>query len=121
MFYVIQLPEHGYGYDPEVAASVVALNDNISHIDLLPPVGNTIFIPRPPRQLQRWARAPRRRYWRRLVWMGLQARCFNPGSNVGCYEVESGDSIVAIAEQYSTTLEILSQLNKKSSFSVVLY
>ena len=47
LFYIIQLPQHGFGYDLEVAATVVALNENISHIDLLPPVGNTIFIPRP--------------------------------------------------------------------------
>ena len=30
LFYIIQLPEHGYGYEPNVAATVVALNDNIS-------------------------------------------------------------------------------------------
>ncbi len=116
MFYVIQLPEHGYGYDPEVAATVVALNDNISHIDLLPPVGNTIFIPRPTSTATAVGASATQEV---LATIGVDdgtGALLQSGSNVGCYEVEPGDSIVAIAEQYSTTLEILSQLNKEIQF-----
>ena len=33
LFYIIQLPQHGYSYEPNVAATVVALNDNIRDAD----------------------------------------------------------------------------------------
>lgn len=116
LFYIIQLPQHGFGYDPGVAATVVALNDNISHIDLLPPVGNTIFIPRPTTTATAvGARATSEV----LAAIGVNQDSGAPlqsGSSVGCYEVEAGDSIVAIAEQYSTTLEVLSQLNAEIQF-----
>lgn len=116
LFYIIQLPQHGFGYDPGVAATVVALNDNIRHIDLLPPVGNSIFIPRPTATATAvGARATEAI----LATIGLDQASGAPlrsGAHVGCYEVESGDSIVAIAEAYSTTLEVLSQLNAEIQF-----
>ncbi|MCY4539801.1 MAG: LysM peptidoglycan-binding domain-containing protein [Chloroflexi bacterium] len=116
LFYIIQLPRHGFGYDLEVAATVVALNENISHIDLLPPVGNTIFIPRPTSTATAVGASATEAI---LATIGVnqdRGALLQSGSSVGCYEVESGDSIVAIAEQYSTTLEVLSQLNKEIQF-----
>lgn len=116
LFYIIQLPQHGFGYDSAVAATVVALNDNISHIDLLPPSGNTIFIPRPTASATAvGARATEEI----LATIGVNqdsGALLQSGSSVGCYEVEEGDSIVAIAERYSTTLEVLSQLNEEIPF-----
>lgn len=116
LFYIIQLPQHGFSYDLGVAATVVALNDNIPHIDLLPPVGNTIYIPRPTSTATAvGARATEAV----LATIGVnqdQGALLQSGSSVGCYEVEAGDSIVAIAEQYSTTLEVLSQLNQEIQF-----
>ena len=46
LFYIIQLPQHGYGYEPNVAATVVALNANIPDADSVRG-GITIRIPRP--------------------------------------------------------------------------
>lgn len=116
LFYILQLPQHGYGYDVEVAATVVALNDNISHIDLLPPVGNTIYVPRPTSTATAVGASATQEV---LATIGVDdgtGALLRSGSSVGCYEVVSGDSIVAIAERYSTTLEILSQLNQDIQF-----
>ncbi len=116
MFYIIQLPQHGYGYEPEVAATVVALNDNITHLDFLPPAGNMIFIPRPTSTATAVGASATQAV---LATIGINQESgapLRPGSSVGCYEVEEGDSIVAIAEEYETTLEVLSQLNKEIQF-----
>ncbi len=116
LYYIIQLPQHGFGYDPGVAATVVALNDNIIHIDLLPPVGNTIFIPRPTSTATAVGASATEEVLATIGFIQDSGASLQADSSVGCYEVESGDSIVAIAEQYSTTLEVLSQLNQEIQF-----
>lgn len=112
MFYVIQLPQHGHSYDAQVAATVVALNDNISDMDFLP-VGETILIPRPTTTATAQGASATQAI---LATIGVDdstgARLVS-GVLVGCYEVEAGDSLVDIALQYNTTLEVLSNLNRE--------
>lgn len=111
LMYIIQLPQHGYGYDLGVAQQVVELNENMSSIDFLPPVGSTILIPRPtitatPEGGEMTAT--------RLSDLGVSSTTGAPlllGSNVACYDVQENDSLVSIATEYNTTLEILSGLN----------
>lgn len=116
LMYIIQLPQHGYGYELGVAQQVVALNENMSSIDFLPAVGSTILIPRPtstatPEGLSATETA--------LEDLGFDTTAGPPlasGSLVGCYEVLEDDSLVSIASDYDTTLEILSQLNTDLSW-----
>ena len=111
LYYIIQLPQHGYSYEPAVAQAVVALNDNISSIDILPPVGSVILIPRPTAtSIPIGAQATQAL----LATVGLEdisGAILASGAVVGCYDVEAGDSLVGIAQEYDTTLEVLSQLN----------
>ncbi len=112
MYYVIQLPQHGYNYEPNVAATVVALNSNIFNADFLP-VGETILIPRPtPIATPAGASATQAI----LATIGIDNTSGAPlpsGAEVGCYEVAEGDSLVGIAISYDTTLEVLSLLNQQ--------
>jgi hypothetical protein len=111
LMYIIQLPQHGYDYELNVAQEVVDLNENMSSIDFLPPVGSTILIPLPtstatPVNLEVTEQA--------LATLGVDGSSgaqLPTGSSVGCYEVQEDDSLVSIASDYNTTLEILSQLN----------
>lgn len=111
LMYIIQLPQHGYGYDLGVAQQVVELNENMSSIDFLPPVGSTILIPRQtatpiPEGANMTAEA--------LATLRIVTTSGVPlsvGSTVACYAVQEGDSLVSIAENYNTNLEILSGLN----------
>ena len=107
LLYILQLPQHGYSYELEVAETVVALNDSIVSMDIMP-VGSTILIPRPTAASAQSAQPP-------LATLAAEdtARALLPASAlVGCYEVEEGDSIIDIATDFNTTLEILSQLNQ---------
>lgn len=110
LLYIIQLPQHGYSYELEVARTVVALNDNISSMDILP-VGGAILIPRPTAtSTQAGARATQAL----LATIGADdtsGAVLASGAVVGCYDVEAGDSLVGIALEHDTTLEVLSQLN----------
>jgi len=111
LMYIIQLPQHGYDYELNVAQQVVDLNENMSSIDFLPPVGSTILIPRPtasatPENAQATIEV--------LETLDFDVSSGVPiasGANVGCYEVAEDDSLVSIAAEYDTTLEIISQLN----------
>ena len=111
LFYIIQLPQHGYAYEPNVAATVVALNDNIRDADSV--IGGiTILIPRPT------ATAPpagAQATQALLATIGLDdssGAVLDSGATVGCHDVVAGDSMVTIAHTYNTTLEILSDLNR---------
>lgn len=111
LMFIIQLPQHGYGYELDVAQEVVTLNENMTSIDFLPSVGSTILIPRPtatatPENAQATQVV--------LATIGVDdssGAILASGATVGCYEVQEDDSLVSIAAQYDTTLEILSQLN----------
>lgn len=116
MFYVIQLPQHGYGYEPQLAETVVALNDNIIDMNVLP-VGSTILIPRPTLTATAVGASATQSTLATIGVDDSSGAILPSGAAVGCYEVESGDSIVAIAERYNTTLEVLSQLNQAVSWA----
>ena len=111
LFYIIQLPQHGYGYEPNVAATVVALNANIPDADSVRG-GITIRIPRPtltPTPLGAQATQAL------LATIGADDTLgvvLVSGATVGCHDVEAGDAIVGIAVQNNTTLEILHGLNR---------
>lgn len=111
LMYIIQLPQHGYDYELNVAQQVVDLNDNMTSIDFLPPVGSTILIPRPTSTATPEGLASTQQV---LATIGVDATngaVLPSGSSVGCYEVKEDDSLISIVSEYDTTLEILSQLN----------
>ena len=111
LFYILQLPQHGYDYEPNVAATVVALNDNIRNADSV--IGGiTILIPRPTATA---TVAGVRATQALLATIGLDdasGAVLQAGASVGCHDVIAGDSMVTIAHTYNTTLEILSDLNR---------
>ena len=111
LFYILQLPQHGYSYEPDVAATVVALNDNIRDADSV--IGGiTILIPRPTATA---TAAGAQATQALLATIGLDdssGAILDSGATVGCHNVLAGDSMVAIAHSYNTTLEILSDLNR---------
>ena len=111
LFYILQLPQHGYGYEPKVAATVVALNENIFDADSLID-GITILIPRPTATA---TAAGAQATEALLATIGLDdssGAVLHSGATVGCHDVVAGDSMVSIAHKYNTTLEILSDLNQ---------
>ena len=111
LFYIIQLPQHGYGYEPNLAATVVAMNPNIPNADSVRG-GITIRIPRPtltPTPLG--ARATQAL----LATIGADDTAgvvLASGATIGCHIVEAGDAIIGVAVQNNTTLEILHGLNR---------
>ncbi len=111
LFYIIQLPQHGYAYEPNVAATVVALNDNIRDADSV--IGGiAILIPRPTATA---TPAGAQATQSLLATIGLDnssGAVLDSGATVGCHDVVAGDSMVTIAHTYNTTLEILSDLNR---------
>ena len=111
MFYVIQLPQHGYSYETQVAATVVALNDNIINMDFLP-VGETILIPRPTTTATAAGASATQAVLATIGVDDSSGASLISGVLVGCYEVEAGDSLVDVALRYNTTLEVLSNLNR---------
>ena len=111
LFYILQLPQHGYGYEPNVAATVVAMNANIPNADSVRG-GITIRIPRPtltPTPLGAQATQAL------LATIGADDSTgvvLPAGATVGCHIVEAGDAIIGVAVQNNTTLEILHGLNR---------
>ena len=111
LFYILQLPRHGYSYEPNVAATVVALNANIRDADSVRG-GITILIPRPTATA---TAAGAQATQALLATIGLDdssGAVLDSGALVGCHDVIAGDSMVSIAHRYNTTLEILSDLNR---------
>lgn len=111
LMYIIQLPQHGYDYELNVAQQVVDLNENMSSIDFLPAVGSTILIPRPTVTSTPEGLASTVEVLETLGADPTSGAVLPSGATVGCYEVQEDDSLVSIASDYDTTLEILSQLN----------
>ncbi len=111
--YILQLQPWGYPpFDQAVIAEVVRLN-NLRSADVLPPPGSELLIPRRTPtpipvgiELTQTSDAN----------LGLGERVGNStlpqGANAGCHSVRAGETIVGIADEYNTTLEILSQLNQ---------
>lgn len=111
LLYIIQLPQHGYSYEPDVARTVAALNDNISSMDILPPAGSAILIPRPTATSTPAGAQATQALLATIGAADVAGAVLASGAVVGCYEVEAGDSLVGIALEHDTTLEVLSQLN----------
>lgn len=108
---------YGYGYDPNLFAEIARLNDNMPSPDLLPAAGSEILIPRQTAtpipegiELTRVADAQ----------MGMErfGNVLLPsGAQTDCHVVQEGETIIGIAEQYSTTLEVISQFNQTLNWS----
>ena len=111
LFYIIQLPQHGYVYEPNVAATVVALNDNIRDADSV--IGGiTILIPRPTSTATAAGAEATQALLATIGRDNSTGAVLDAGASVGCHNVLAGDSMVTIAHTYNTTLEILSDLNR---------
>ncbi|MBC7812634.1 MAG: LysM peptidoglycan-binding domain-containing protein, partial [Burkholderiales bacterium] len=110
--YIIQL----YGYiDFGVIDQVVALNDNIPDANRLPGAGAIILIPRQTATPTPDLNNP-------TIVAQLTATTPTPSSvdfsgELMCHTVLPGETIVGIASEYSTTIEVLSQLNPDLFFS----
>jgi hypothetical protein len=91
--------------------AVVALNDNIANADILPPIGSTILIPLPsPTPIPAGANETETQAARDGVML-LDGSRFLAGQEFGCYNIQEGDTVVGIASEYNTDLEVLSQRN----------
>ena len=107
--FIIQI--YGYPFDLNVIQEVVRINDNIVNADFLPPIGTEILIPRQtatpiPEGIEMTSTAD--------AELGISRTSGAPlptGTNIDCYEVQEGDSLIGIAIEYNTTLEILSEIN----------
>ena len=111
LFYIIQLPQHGYSYEPKVVATVVALNNNIRDADSV--IGGiTILIPRPTATATAAGAQATQALLSSIGLDDTSGAILDSGATVGCHNVLAGDSMVTIAHNYNTTLEILSDLNR---------
>jgi hypothetical protein len=102
--YVI-LQQYGY-FEPSVESAVKALNPTIEDLNNLQ-AGRVILIPRmtatpTPEGMEMTSVAN--------ATLGITPLVQN-FENVDCYEVKEGDSIVTIAQNYNTTIEVLKNLN----------
>ena len=111
LFYIIQLPQHGYGYEPNVAATVVALNANIPAADSVRG-GITIRIPRPTLTPTPLGAAATQALLATIGADDTTGVVLASGATIGCHIVEAGDAIIGVAVQNNTTLEILHGLNR---------
>ena len=111
LFYIIQLPQHGYGYEPNVAATVVALNANIPDADSVRG-GITIRIPRPTLTPTPPGAEATQELLATIGADDSSGVVLPSGATVGCHIVEAGDAIIGVAVQNNTTLEILHGLNR---------
>lgn len=111
LFYILQLPEHGYGYEPNVAATVVALNANIPNADSVRG-GITIRIPRPTLTPTPLGAEATQELLATIGADDSSGVVLPSGATIGCHIVEAGDAIIGVAVQNNTTLEILHGLNR---------
>ncbi len=111
LFYILQLPQHGYAYEPDVAATVVALNPNIPNADSVSG-GITIRIPRPTASPTAAGAPATQALLATIGFDSSSGAILDAGASVGCHQVIANDSMVTIAHTYETTLEILSDLNQ---------
>jgi hypothetical protein len=92
----------------DVIAEVVRMNDNIPNADILPPPGTMILVPRPTVIAAEVTPNP---VGPALVVSQLTGQPSNSDGLTTNHIVQEGETMVDIAQQYNTTLEILSQLN----------
>jgi len=115
--FIIQ--QYGYDYSVPVMELVVRINDNVLNMNVLP-IGQEIQIPRQtatpiPENIEVTQTAASA--FGEFVAGGNGGVVLPRGSSVGCHAVVEGDTTVGIAETYSTTLEILSQLNPQLNWN----
>lgn len=113
LLYIIQL----YGYrDFGVIDEIIRINDNIPNADRLPGPGSVILIPRQtvtptPENIEPTAQAN---------LAGIEPTSAQTGLNFDApiipYTVIQDDTIVGIAQNYGTTLEVLARLNQDIPF-----
>lgn len=111
--FILQRQPWGYPpYDPGVIAAVVTLNA-LPNENLLPPPGSELLIPRrTPTPIPEGADATATSDANLNTGERIGNVTLPLGAVAGCYTVVEGDSIIGIASEYNTTLEILSQLNQ---------
>lgn len=99
----------------DVISEVVRINENIPNADTLPSAGNVILIPRPTTAVLAAEEGesdepadgePQQ------VSLAEQVQ----GALTTAHVVQEGESLIDIAQQYNTTLEIISQLNPDIGF-----
>lgn len=107
-----------YGYfDPSIYAEVVRINPGIPNADTLPGPGTVILIPRQtatpiPIGIEETERAAATRGLETFGGVTLPENTV-----IDCHIVQEGETILGIAQQHNTTLEILSRLNPQILFS----
>jgi hypothetical protein len=107
--FIIQ--QYGHDYSNDAINAVVAANDNIFNADILPPVGTIILVPRPTEIVL----VPDGNTGENGESPIIQPTRIDGPNSV--HIVQEGESIIDIAQQYRTTLEIISQLNPPLNFS----
>jgi hypothetical protein len=109
--YIIQL----YGYtDFSVIDEIVRMNENIPNADTLPGAGAVILIPR-----QTATPTPESEQLTEIAQAGTPTAIsvtLAVQTAIIQHIVVEGETIVGIAQQYATTLEVLSQLNPEIPF-----
>lgn len=110
--FIVQL-YGGYSNLRSIFQEIVALNLNVPNENSLP-VGQVILIPRQtatptPQGFELTATA--------YATRGLDLpQAIPTNAVIDCYEVQEGETIISIAEDFNTTIEILSELNPDISF-----
>lgn len=104
-----------YGYNnPAVFREILRLNPQIPNENSLP-VGQVILIPRmtdtpTPQGFDVTATA--------LATRGIELpRAISENTTIDCHVVEANETIISIASEYNTTIEILSSLNREIIFN----
>ncbi len=114
--YIIQL----YGYrDFSVIPEVVALNPNIPNADTLPGAGSVILIPRQTATPTPEAAEPSEAlsaFFPNPNIAPTNETGLNTNAEIIPYTVLEGDTIVGIAANWATTLEVLARLNPDIGF-----
>ncbi|MCU0512015.1 MAG: LysM peptidoglycan-binding domain-containing protein [Anaerolineae bacterium] len=117
--YILQLQPWGYpAFDPAIIQAVLAINPDMRSADLLPPPGTELLIPRrTPTPIPVGIELTQTV----VAGMGMElvgdSIALPPGTTFGCHDVEEGDTIIGIADIYSTSLEVISALNQNLNWS----
>ncbi len=104
-----------YGYrSPAIMSVVVALNANLPSADALV-AGQTILI---PRQTNTPTPPGFEVTLTTVATLGIDLpRAIPTNAVIDCHTVEEGETIISIAQDYATTIEILAELNPAILFS----
>jgi len=90
--------------------AVVAFNENLANADILPAIGSVLRVP-PPTPTPIPAGADMTETAAAGMGGTFSDGVLLPEGEIGCHTVQEGETIAGIAEQYRTTLEIISQQN----------